>query len=344
MKKKLLSLALALALILSMGTVAFAKGGDGQDDNRPSITVDDETYTDIDSVTIKKIYKIENAGTISPEETFTVEQVGPGRKVKGDATSVPDLGTITGAYFAEGAASVDGTEGNIVIQLPEYTTVGVYEYTLREVASDTAGVTYHTGDIRLVVTVMQGEDGKVRVAGVHTEAEGGEKTGSIENIYKAAGVQSEGTGLKIKKTVTGNMADHEKYFTFTVTLNGEAGKTYADSYAVKGGTNGSNPTSCTIGTPFEIYLKADETITIENLPYGVTYTVVEDDYEGYTTSGEVTDPLTIDNATEEVIIENHNEGEVDTGVILDSMPYVLMLAVVAVGLVLFFSRKCFTQD
>ena len=343
MKKKLLSLALALALTLSMGTVAFAKGGDGQDDNRPSITVDDETYTDIDSVTIKKIYKIENAGTISPEEIFTVEQIDK-KVVKGDATSVPDLEGITGAYFAKNAATLAGAEADITINLPEYTTVGVYEYTLREKAGATAGVTYHTGDIKLVVTVMQGEDGKVRVAGVHTEAEDGEKTGSIENIYKAAGVQSEGTGLKIKKTVTGNMADHEKYFTFTVTLNGEAGKTYADSYAVKGGTNGSNPTSCTIGTPFEIYLKADETITIENLPYGVTYTVVEDDYEGYTTSGEVTDPLTIDNATEEVIIENHNEGEVDTGVILDSMPYVLMLAVVAVGLVLFFSRKRFTQD
>ena len=344
MKKKLLSLALALALTLSMGTVAFAKGGDGQDDNRPSITVDGETYKDIDSVTIKKIYKIENDGTISPEETFTVEQVGPGRKVKGDATSVPDLGTITGAYFAEGAASVDGTEGDIVIQLPEYTTVGVYEYTLREVAGVTAGVTYHTSDIRLVVTVMQGEDDKVRVAGVHTETDNGDKTGSIENIYKAADVQSKETGLKIKKTVTGNMADHEKYFKFTVTLKGKEGKNYADSYDVKGGSSVDNPSSCTVDSSFPIYLKAGETVTIENLPYDVTYTVVEDDYEGYTTSGEVTSPEVIDAATEEVTINNDNAGDIDTGVILDSMPYVLMLAVVAVGLVLFFSRKRFTQD
>ena len=51
------------------------------------------------------------------------------------------------------------------MNLPEYTSVGVYTYTLKETDNKTAGVTYYSKDIKLVVTVIQGEDGELRVAG-----------------------------------------------------------------------------------------------------------------------------------------------------------------------------------
>lgn len=332
MTKKFFAILLALVLTLSLSAVAFAVDGEPDGGNTqttpPSITVGNDRYTDITSVTIEKIYKLENEGTTSPEETFTVELVSSSVKT-GDATSAPALGTITGAYFAENAATKSGAKANITIALPTYDKVGVYEYILKETVGSTAGVDYRSASdtIKLVVTVMQGEDGKVRVAGVHTEgSDSTTKTGSITNTYKAG-------SLSIMKTVSGNMADHEKYFEFDVTLTGETGKTYLNSYAVSGGSDNRNPQIVAInGTSFKVYLKADETLTIANLPYGVTYTVDEIAYDGYTTTGEVTTAKTINSASVTETINNAKAGTVDTGVTMDSMPYIVLLALAVVGL------------
>ena len=154
--KKVFAGFLAAAMMLSLSVTAFAAG------------TTTPTYTDQSTVTLTKVYKLVGNGS-SPAETFTLEQVGSGRVTDGDAESAPALGTITGASFEAGAASTTGATGTISISLPTYTTVGVYEYTLREVnTAATAGVTYRSETIKLVVTVMQGTDGKIRVAGVHT--------------------------------------------------------------------------------------------------------------------------------------------------------------------------------
>ena len=210
--KKVLAGVLTCAMVFAMGMTAFAE---------------DAAPTDQSTVTIKKEYKLEGAGT-SPAETFTLEQVGDGEVKDGEATSAPALGTITGATFEKGAATVDGTTGDITVALPEYTNVGVYEYTLKEVAGTTAGVTYYGENIKLVVTVVNGDNGNLRIAAVHTEiGDDDAKSDTITNTYTA-------NTLKVSKTVTGNLGDKNKYFEFKVKLTGEDGKTYADSYAVTG--------------------------------------------------------------------------------------------------------------
>lgn len=340
--KKLISLALALVLILSLSVTAFADGDEPDTPSTPSITVGDKTYDDITSVIITKIYEAENSGTTSPAETFTLVQVGNGTVNDGDASAAPDLIDIdkdtagiqvASVTYDQGDAGGSNKTKNFTVSLPEYTTVGIYAYTLRENASTNAGVVTHTGDIRLVVTVMQGDNGKVRVAGVHTEAVDSDvKTGSITNTYKAG-------SLSIKKTVSGNMADSDKFFEFTVTLTGEQGKTYLQSYAISGGSYSNNPTSAAIGTPFKVYLKANDTITIANLPYGVTYTVDETTYNDYTTTGEVLQAKTISGASVTETINNDKSGTVDTGITLDSLPFVLILAVCAGAVVLFVIKR-----
>lgn len=327
--KKLFAGVAAVALSLCCAVPAFAKT---------------TTYTDQSTVTIKKVYKLTNAGTTSPAETFTVTQVGDGKVKDGDATSAPALGTITGATFAEGAATVTGAEANITIALPTYTTVGVYEYTLKETVGTTGGVTYRTDNIKLVVTVIQGSDGKIRVGAVHTETSGGTKTGSIENTYSAAG--GENGGLKISKTVSGNLGDHDKYFKVTVTLNGETGKTYANSYTVTGGSKMEDGTSActsstiTLGTAKDFYIKDGETLTVQNVPYGVTYTVDEADYtkDGYTATGEVT-TAGVDAAAETVSITNTKTGNVDTGIIVNNLPFIVIGAAAVAGLAVMAVRR-----
>lgn len=324
--KKLISLLLALVMVLSLSTVAFADA-----------TVGDETYKDVTSVNIPVTYTLVGNGT-SPAETFTVTQTAS-RVADGDATSAPALASIVGAEFSEGAAIADGTTQNIVVTLPTYEKVGVYEYTLTPAVGATAGVTYRpaTETIKLVVTVINDDvTGYVRVAGVHTETSGNNKTGGIGYTYSA------GT-LNVSKTVTGKLGDKTKEFTFNVALTGVNGKTYADSFTAKVNAGLDDERSVNISmrdqNPFT--LKHGDTLTIENLPYGVEYTVTENDYsgEGYTTNA-TGDEGTISAGTQSATFTNDKVGDIDTGVMLDSLPYMLILAVVAVtGTALIFKKR-----
>lgn len=324
-RKKVLATLLAAVTMLSMGVTAFAQNGSSQ--------------TDQQIVTVTKKYVAANADTTSPAETFTLVQVEKGEVIDGDATSAPDLGTITGAKFLAGAATEAGAEADITIALPNYDRVGVYEYQLQEVAGTTAGVTYYGENIRLVVTVMQGADSKLRVAGVHTEGSEGEKSDTFTNTYSAG-------ALSISKTVEGNMGDHDKYFNFTITLTGDEEKTYADSYVITGGTKEGNPSAISVnGDAVNVQLKHGDTIKIANLPYGVNYTVVETDAnaDGYAVN-ESKYTGTINAATQSADFVNTKNGEVDTGITLDTLPYILVFGLVMIAAVVMIMRKYRVED
>lgn len=198
-----------------------------------------------------------------------------------------------------------------------------------------------------MVTVIQDTNGLLRVAAVHTEGGEGEKSDDITNTYSAG-------SLAVTKTVTGNMGDRSKYFAINVTLTGEADKTYAASYTVTGGTKLVNGTddattsTISIGTPATFYLKHGETFTISNLPYGVSYTVTEADYTdeedgGYDTPAytysDAGTTKTVDSPSETVDITNNKGAIVDTGISLDSLPYILLLVISLTGAVVFIVKR-----
>lgn len=330
--KKILSLALALVLVLSMSTVAFAAEGE------------ETTYTDMSTVTLTKEYKLTNAGTTSPAETFAFSALTC-TNVTDAADSVTTTNapvpTIVSVSYTSGEAGGENAKKNITITLPTYTSVGIYTYTFTETDGGTAGVTYRSDAITLVVTVIE-QDGKVRVAAVHTEGEGEAKSGEFNNEYSAG-------SLSVKKTVTGIMGDQEKEFTVKVTFTAPEGDsvreaiTYVDGTETKTIAAGEGWTG---SKEVEITLKHDETVTFTNIPYGVTYTVVENDYTaeadgGYDAASYNFDDNNkkIDTASESVTITNNKGGEVDTGINMDSMPYILLLAVACMGLFVFISKK-----
>ena len=88
-------------------------------------------------------------------------------------------------------------------------------------------------------------------------------------------------------------------------------------------------------------LRHGQTASLTNLPYGMSYTVTEDDYtgEGYTTA--VTgDSGTISAGSVTAAFTNTKGGNVDTGVLLDSAPYALLLVMaLSGGAVLFLRRR-----
>ena len=323
--KKAFAFTLVLILLISINVPAFAADAEG--DNP---TTDNPIYTDMTSITIRKDYKLIGAGS-SPAETFTLEQSGGGRVIDGDAQSAPALGAITGAVFEEGAAADPAASGTITVTLPQYDSVGIYEYTLIEKAGTTAGVAYYGNEIKLVVTVINGDDGKLRVAAVHTESEGADKSDTFENTYSA------GT-LKISKTVTGNMGDKNKYFEFTVLMSGRSGMTYPETFAVSGGSYAQNPTTIKLSEETTFMLKHGDTISIANLPYDVDYMVIEMAADGYTTTS-TNETGRISAAEQTAAFTNVKNSAVDTGVMLDSLPYVLMLAAVLGGAAVMVVRR-----
>lgn len=332
--KKILALALAGVMTLSMGMVAFAAGTDAS-----------ATST----VTMKKVYKLEGEGT-SPAETFTFNAKAYSVTDAADGITVDNMPEVTvdSVSYTAGEATSTGTVRDVTINLPAYNSVGVYTYKITENDSNNAGVTCFENEITLVVTVTQDTNGKLKVAAVHTESpvdsgnQKGEKTDRFDNKYSAG-------KLEITKNVTGNMGDQEKFFKFTVTLNGEEGKTY-QSIAVAGGSGDathSNPETITVGTPTEIWLKHGDTITLSNIPYNVTYEVTEDSGEaaGYVSKAEFSDEnQKIDTAVDTVTFTNTKTGDVDTGINLDNLPYILLLCIAVFGAAALFFKKRSTLE
>ena len=314
--KKFVAILLTLMLVLGM-TAAVAE---------PVTT--DNPYTDMPTITLTKTYNLTNAGTISPAETFAfseltcTEVADAGVGVTTANAPVPTIGNVTYAQGEAGSANMTKT---ITITLPTYTAVGKYTYTFSEVDGKTAGVTYRPDAIKLVVTVIE-QNGKVRVAAVHTE-KAGEKSGNFENTYSA------GT-LKVTKTVTGNLGDKDKEFDFTVTFTKPADTNW-DMDGIElptGATKNSDGT-------YSFKLKHGATAEFKNLPYGVSYVVKEADYSDYTTTKEG-DEGTINAAETTAAFTNDKGGEIDTGVTTESLPYVVLMGfVVLAGAALLLKRK-----
>lgn len=159
--------------------------------------------------------------------------------------------------------------------------------------------------------------------------------------------------LTVTKTVTGKLGDTNKAFTFTITkADGTAVNiasanieiSDADSTKVEWPRNG------------KFTLKDGASIIFKNLPSG-EYKVIEEDYSGekYDTSwqigtdGEVyeknsTATVTIGTTEQTVHFTNHRTLEPDLGVLLDTLPYIVILAVVAGGVALLMLRKHRKED
>lgn len=302
--------------------------------------VQDSPYEDMSRVYLTKNYELTNEGTISPAETFefTIERdsvTDAGDDVTPENMPLPTIGTVD---YAQGDAGSANKTRQIEIQLPEYDSVGVYTYIIHEVAGGSAGVTYYGDAILLRVTVIE-QDGKLRIAAVHTEdpeSTGEGKKDDFDNFYSAG-------ELEVHKDVEGIMGNKDKYFEFTVQLTGEEGKTYQDSYAITGGSYDANPASIEIKpgetTEATFYLKDGDTIHIENLPYGVEYKVSETPVADYVTTETGTEGE-VDEAVEQANFTNTKGGTVDAGVVLDSAPYLFTLTGAAgVGLLLTLRRR-----
>lgn len=177
-----------------------------------------------------------------------------------------------------------------------------------------------------------------------------EDTISADTTFYAKYVPAS-ANLTVTKTVTGKLGDTNKAFTFTITkADGTSANitdanveiSEADSAKVEWLRNG------------KFTLKDGASIIFKNLPSG-EYKVVEDDYKGekYETSYVVGSgtpengrevSVTIGTDAKQIDFTNHRTLEPDLGVLLDTLPYIVILAVVAGGVALLMLRKRRKED
>lgn len=157
--------------------------------------------------------------------------------------------------------------------------------------------------------------------------------------------------LTVTKTVTGKLGDTNKAFTFQILdASGKPVKLTNGNYEF-GNTNGALLSD---GTDGKFTLKDGASIIFKNLPSG-QYKVVEDNYSGekYETSYVVDSgtpvngqeaTVTIGTDAKQIDFTNHRTLEPDLGVLLDTLPYIVILAVVAGGVALLMLRKRRKED
>ena len=364
--KKLLAMLLALIMVCSLATVAFAaEEGDEEVPAAPETSDNVTASSSTTTIVLNKLYTItgaadntystdvNEANAVYPHETLSFVSTPNAGNPTNQNLTIADLEVA----YNETSANVSGT---MAITLPAYTKVGVYKYTVAETAptNKAQAATYATESIELQVLVEYNEDHTALVASLYlTDKEAGSNTqvgtqanGKVDtfvNTYKVG-------HLDVKKTVSGNLTSNKQEFTMTVTFKSEkpvmSDITVYDpsteiTSTIAHGTGWTEKTQT-------ITVKADETVHFYNIPEGVTYTVVEDTKHaaedpngtnpetGYTVTGEVKTATAItSNATATVTVNNEKSTSVSTGIVLDSMPYVLILAVAVIGLTVVFSKK-----
>lgn len=350
--KKLFAGVVAVAMMATMAMPSFAALSKtetvGPNDNNEVEITKTYTGTGFGQETVK--LAVDNSGKPTAITHSSMTATEKTAAMNSMVISIP-------ADQAEGITvkDTDGT-GTLKVKLPAYTRVGTYIYQIHEVEGNTAGMTYDTAPRWLVVHVIN-----------NLNAEGEVTTGLT---YKVAMYNADPTNMStalllaaksdgftntyeqgsftVEKKVKGNMADRDKVFNFRVTFTGidhMTGKIKADGREIDLTEDGT----------YDFTLKHDQSCEFTNIPFGVIAAVNELDENGNVidnTAGAKNDPYTVSydnnqsvtigsktetdtgvkvNAEFATTIINTSTENVDTGVILDNAPYILMLAVVAGG-------------
>lgn len=251
---------------------------------------------------------------------------------------------------------------------------GIYGYKITENADNTGTITNDVKTARYMYVYVENDgSGNLSVKGYvlygnpikSADGESGEwvqdEHGSL--WYQLDETKSEGfvntmngKGLSITKQVSGNQASHDEYFKFTLDIaHALPNTTYsvdlskADATTRVTGVNAdTHENAATITTngdgnaSVEYWLQAGQSVSVNSLSIGTTYTVSEDkavmEHEGYTTAitnADDTDGVTnaefttngsVDKADTKIDISftNKKSGTIPTGVVMAVAPFAVV--------------------
>ena len=343
--KKLFAGVVAAAMIATMSFPAFADsvniGG--------NVKVGQGAPGDV--LTIAKTYTVNGGSFNSDNVNLELVAFEANDYVRVTDSSITEEAAeqLRPTFTANSSATKD--DASITMTLPRYEKVGIYTYQVKEVDGGTLGMTYddttYTLQVRVANKMLNGkiDPSGDKVCYVTMKADG-TKESSVKNTYNSS-------NLTISKNVEGNMGDRstDTKFNFKVTLEVPEGKTLRSTIT---GTNNADVVwneGKTVGT-VTFQLSHGESFTLMNLPYDIEYTVDEMSgttalkqgekiYNTYQVSYDNKKAGTIGTGDGEIaptdgvinteVTNTWGDDTIDTGVILDNAPYMLMLAVVAGG-------------
>ena len=277
-------------------------------------------------------------------------------------STMPDAAAVTIAPITieDGTTPLEDTNENGLLEITEtgkitfgqYKHAGEYVYTVAETAGNAEGVAYSTETYTMHVYVVNGTNGpEIRYYTV--ENAGGDK---INNITFNNTYASENASLTIKKLIAGDYADQTKDFSFSITMDVPETSTLDELSGTIGQDSVNVDLNEGTGTAtFELH--NNETLTFNNLPAGTTYVVTETGTEGYTPSVEVVENgvAAIDEPTatagqdlssaaageknlvgegaNSVVFTNTYQNITPTGIILNNLPFVILIGAAAAGFI-----------
>lgn len=345
--KKLLLFALAATMMIGTNSLVMA--------DEPVPTISEGTEDAQASAQITKKFELAEGITI-PTVTFHFDIT----KVTEDApdatidqvsySEIDDKGTLENGKYV--------ISKNAQISFGQFTNTGVYEYMINERQESFGGVTYADNKYTLRVYVANKTDGGFYIQTITAESEEGKEENILfTNTYK------KDAKLEITKNVTGDMADKKKDFEFEIKFVRSG--TEDSSVTSYTGKIGEEDVICEIGQAARFKLHDGQSLVFDHIPAGTRYTVTEIEQEdGYTPSVKVvengteikdvtgtdgTDLTSVkDGETNNLIGENENnvvftnayKDVPRTGMIIERLPFILMIAVAFAGIVtLTFGRR-----
>lgn len=370
----------ALLMVMALAVSVFAVNAfaDGNTDDSSEVGQEATTTAGVsngDSLTIKKTVTADG-DTYSPATSFTFT-ITPSQDTASYDDNVVYAGVAGGAYFAEGKDTIPykATDGiinastgmthttTISTDVKKFDAPGIYHYTVTETAGSYEGITYDTAARDLYVYVTNKVGGGLEVSNVVlaktvTITKDGEQAEEIvktdEWVNDYGKTKDTTHDVKITKVVEGSQGDHNKNFTFTVSVTGAKGERYKVAYKNASSdteetityVDSSNSDATDAVKSLSIDLKDTGYIHIYGLTDSDTYTVTEGDYssDGYTTTVDgvedisltATGKATVDKSTRTV---TNKKEVVATGVITTIAPYALMLVVAGAFAVVFLTRR-----
>lgn len=340
-KKKIGALVLAGTMLLSMRTGVFA-----------AENIDIPNVNGQDGVKITKDFVMAD-GLAIPQATFKFQV----RSKTPDALSA----TIQDISYDANDIKIKQTDGSYVISKDQklsfegnWQHAGEYVYKVTETqdpANKVENVTYDSSEYTLRVYVVNKND-NLEVEKITAE-KAGTKTAKI--LFTNTYAKNDAT-LTIEKKTTGKYANKTKEFNFEITFT----KSPMSDKRTFTGNIESEPVECIAGTPKSFTLADGEQLVFSNLPVGTTYVVKElDALDGYTPSVTVVENRTttinriaaqegdaLDTLKEggkknlvgeyenKVTFTNtHQGGVVPTGILMNNLPFILLVAVAIVAFV-----------
>lgn len=280
----------SMNFVNGVATFTLQGGQSREADNLPvniTYTVTEEDYSGAGFTT----EKIGDTGTITKDQTATASFTNT-YKAKSVDVTLKGNKTMNGKNLSEGEFSFiitgdkvvgkktvnNKADGSLDFDTYKFEEAGIYTFVVKEVNDGRDGINYDNTVYNITVTVTDDGSGELKYT-----ITGCAPTGDNINFTNGVGGGDDHDGgggsgetsitrngsLTISKNVTGDLGDKNKLFTFHVAFNTD------NYYAYTGSKTG------VIKNGGTVQLKDGESITINGIPSGVAYAIVESDNAGY---------------------------------------------------------------